>query len=75
MSTPAQGLKDEADNLFRQQDYSSAWQKYGEAITLDTKNPVLFANRALCGLKLDQSAVKLDPGYAKAHARCAEAYE
>ncbi|EEB98786.1 hypothetical protein MPER_01649 [Moniliophthora perniciosa FA553] len=87
MYTPAQKLKQEADNLFRQQKYESAALKYGQAIKLDGKNPILFANRALCRLRMKQvrsymdagsdasNALRLDPSYAKAHARYAEAHE
>ncbi|KAK7046033.1 hypothetical protein VNI00_007028 [Paramarasmius palmivorus] len=52
MSTSAKDFKAVADNLFRQQQYESACRKYSDAIQEDDKNPILFANRALCGLKL-----------------------
>ncbi|KAI3603927.1 small glutamine-rich tetratricopeptide repeat-containing protein alpha-like isoform 1 [Moniliophthora roreri] len=80
----AQRLKEEGNELFRQQKYQEAAIKYGEAIELDGKNPILFSNRALCCLKMRHyilaavdasTAVRLDPNYAKAHARRAEAYD
>ncbi|ESK91509.1 serine threonine protein phosphatase [Moniliophthora roreri MCA 2997] len=76
--------QEEADNLLRQQKYESALDKYGEALKLDPKDPVLLANTALCHLKTKRylvalleaiDCVRIDPTYPQAHARLAEAYE
>ncbi|KAK7046026.1 hypothetical protein VNI00_007021 [Paramarasmius palmivorus] len=78
----AQALKEEADALFRQQDYQAALLKYHEAIKIDDKNPVLSANSALCALKLEYYldviyfatlAIKLDRTYVKAYTYLAKA--
>ncbi|KAG1724346.1 hypothetical protein EDB19DRAFT_1858604 [Suillus lakei] len=81
MSEPtAAQLKDEGNELFRKQDYVGAFAKYTEAIALDDKNAVLYANRAACnyglGRYLDavadaKMAIKVDPGYAKGWSRLA----
>ncbi|KAK7046028.1 hypothetical protein VNI00_007023 [Paramarasmius palmivorus] len=82
MSTQAQKLKEEADALFRSQEFKAASKKYSEAIKLDEANPILFPNRSLCSFKSKEylnaaadatMAVSLDPSYVKAHVRRAEA--
>lgn len=66
--------------LFRKQDYVGALSKYTEAIALDDKNAVLYANRAACYHGLNRyidavddakMATKIDPGYAKGWSRLA----
>jgi hypothetical protein len=47
-------LKDEGNELFRRQDYVGALAKYTEAIALDDKNAVLYANRAACNHALNK---------------------
>ncbi|KAJ7105405.1 hypothetical protein C8R43DRAFT_1046776 [Mycena crocata] len=70
----AEDLKAAGNILFSSGDYSSAAEKYTEAITLDSQNPVLFANRAACHNKLGRhrdglldaiKATELDPTYSK----------
>ncbi|OAX34055.1 TPR-like protein [Rhizopogon vinicolor AM-OR11-026] len=64
-------LKNEGNELFRKQDYIGVQAKYGEALTLDDKNAVVYANRAACIYYLNkyldavddaQTATELDPG-------------
>lgn len=43
-------LKEEGNKLYTQKNYSEAYQKYTAAIAEDTKNPVLYANRAACSM-------------------------
>ncbi|KAG7091316.1 hypothetical protein E1B28_010360 [Marasmius oreades] len=68
--------------MFARKDYASASVKYTEAIALDEKNPILYANRSACRLHLKQfldaatdalMATKLNPYYGKAWARLATA--
>ncbi|KAJ7580088.1 hypothetical protein C8J56DRAFT_867365 [Mycena floridula] len=75
-------LKDEGNQLFSLGEYPAASVKYTEALVLDPKNAVLYANRSACGLQMRQfmdaksdalQAVKIDPTYAKAWARMATA--
>ncbi|KAG2128642.1 uncharacterized protein EDB93DRAFT_1184074 [Suillus bovinus] len=80
MSEPtAVQLKDEGNELFRQQDYIGALAKYTQAIALDDKNAVLHANRAACyhgvvymeKILMHLQATEIDPGYAKGWSRLA----
>ncbi|KAG1791237.1 uncharacterized protein HD556DRAFT_1386844 [Suillus plorans] len=81
MSEPtAVQLKDEGNDFFRKQDYVGALAKYTEAIALDDKNAVLYANRAACHHGLNRCldavddakmATQIDPGYAKGWSRLA----
>ncbi|ESK91422.1 hypothetical protein Moror_2695 [Moniliophthora roreri MCA 2997] len=77
-------LKDEGNTLFARKEFKAANQKYTEAIVLDDKNPILYANRAACRLSLKKyldasqdasKATELDPTYAKAWARLATAQD
>jgi hypothetical protein len=45
-------LKEEGNKFYAQQDYEQAYAKYTEAITEDTTNAVLYANRAACSLAM-----------------------
>jgi hypothetical protein len=47
-------LKEEGNALFTQKDYALASVKYTEAIMVDDKNAVLYANRAACRLATRQ---------------------
>jgi Flp pilus assembly protein TadD len=47
-------LKNEGNELFRKQDYGGAFVKYSEALALDDKNAVLYANRAACSHRLNK---------------------
>ncbi|KAK7029566.1 hypothetical protein VNI00_014443 [Paramarasmius palmivorus] len=80
----AEKLKDEGNVLFGQKKFKDANQKYTEALSLDDKNPVLYANRAACRLSLKRyldashdamKATELNPSYAKAWARLATAQD
>ncbi|KAG1843800.1 hypothetical protein DFJ58DRAFT_731469 [Suillus subalutaceus] len=81
MSEPtAAQLKDEGNELFKKQDYVGAIIKYTEAIALDDKNAVLYANRAACNHALNKyldavddahRATEIDPSYAKGWSRLA----
>lgn len=81
MSKPtAAHLKDEGNEFFRKQDYIRALAKYTEAIALDDKNAILYANRAACQYELNRyldavddakMATQIDPGYAKGWSRLA----
>ncbi|KAK7029548.1 hypothetical protein VNI00_014425 [Paramarasmius palmivorus] len=80
----AKKLKDEGNALFAKEDYKAAVQKYTQAIALDDKNAILYANRAACRLGMKRymdagmdaaKATQLDPNYAKAWARLATAQD
>ncbi|KAG1733916.1 uncharacterized protein EDB91DRAFT_1148001 [Suillus paluster] len=81
MSAPAATqLKDEGNELFKKQDYVGAFAKYTEAIALDDKNAVLYANRAACSYGLNRyldaaddakMATEVDPAYSKGWSRLA----
>ncbi|KAK7063882.1 TPR-region domain-containing protein [Favolaschia claudopus] len=69
------------DNAYMPADMA-AYEKYSEAIKEDSKNAVLYANRAATSLSMKEfldaandakEATKLDPSYAKAWARLASA--
>ncbi|KAH9930682.1 uncharacterized protein B0H18DRAFT_993013 [Fomitopsis serialis] len=45
-SAPALQLKAEGNSLFASGDHYSAWLKYGQAISHDDQNAILYANRA-----------------------------
>lgn len=73
-------LKDLGNELFKKQDYLGAIIKYTEAIALDDKNAVLYANRAACNHALNKfldavddahTATEIDPGYVKGWSRLA----
>ncbi|KAI0639883.1 TPR-like protein [Trametes polyzona] len=66
-------LKTEGNALHVKGDYAAARSKYTDAIKLDDRNAVLYANRAASYIALKQWAVKLDPNYGKAWARLARA--
>lgn len=66
----------------RREDHEHAFEAYTEAIRLEPKKAVYFANRAFCALKLERyviaaedcdNALKLDPKYEKALTRGAKA--
>ncbi|KAL1719436.1 hypothetical protein EV715DRAFT_290149 [Schizophyllum commune] len=77
-STPsrAEYLKAEGNTFFLRKDYALAALKYTEALEVDERNAVLWANRAACRLQLKEymdAAIDLDPNYGKAWSRLATA--
>lgn len=64
MSEPtATQLKDKGNELFKKQDYVGAIIKYTEAIALDDKNAVLYANRAACHHALNKYLDAVDDAH------------
>jgi hypothetical protein len=45
-------LKEEGNALFKEQNYAAARSKYTQSLALNGTNAVVYANRALCALKL-----------------------
>ncbi|KAK5827638.1 hypothetical protein F5H01DRAFT_375445 [Linnemannia elongata] len=81
-------LKQEGNNLLKEQKFQMAATKYTDAITLpgisDGDLSVLYCNRSVCALKLGKYAQaledaklskRLNPDYLKAYIRLGEAYE
>ena len=75
-------LKAEGNRLFVAGNFKRALDLYGQAVTLQLDNPVLYTNRAVANLKLGNKraslkdgclAVALDPGSVKALLRRAQA--
>ena len=54
-------LKSEGNQFFSRGQYKEAIDKYSEAIELDSKNAILYANRAQCRLKLNEYVQILIP--------------
>jgi Flp pilus assembly protein TadD len=52
-------LKEQGNSLFVAKNHEEAASKYTEAIALDGRNAILYANRAACYLAL-QRHVRLD---------------
>ncbi|BGP19226.1 hypothetical protein JCM10213_007039 [Rhodosporidiobolus nylandii] len=84
LSPEAEAKKEEGNTLFKQGDFASARDKYGQAIDLAPTSYVLLGNRALSSLKLSppdfapaladaDAALKLAPSWAKGHVRRGEA--
>lgn len=78
----ANSLKDEGNELMKQNKYEEAIEKYSEAIDV-VPGATYYCNRAAAFSKLSQhenavkdanSALQLDPGYSKAYARMGFAY-
>ncbi|OAX35056.1 hypothetical protein K503DRAFT_851394 [Rhizopogon vinicolor AM-OR11-026] len=72
------------NELYKKQDFVGALVKYSDALALDDKNAVLYANRAACSHGLNkyldavddaQLVTELDPGYAKGWSRLAAAWD
>jgi len=79
----AERLKNEGNDLMKQERYEDALKNYTKAIQLDCKNPVYFCNRAAAYSKLNnhvfaledcQRAIEIDPTYSKAYGRMGLAY-
>jgi Flp pilus assembly protein TadD len=45
-------LKEEGNALFKEHNYTAARSKYTQSLALNGTNAVVYANRALCALKL-----------------------
>ncbi|KAJ6601430.1 hypothetical protein DFH09DRAFT_1490793, partial [Mycena vulgaris] len=78
----AQRLKVQGNDLHERKEYQAAYEKYSEAIQEDPTNAILYANRSASSLAMKEfldaaydaeKATKLDPTYAKAWARLANA--
>ncbi|TBU64671.1 hypothetical protein BD310DRAFT_806101 [Dichomitus squalens] len=80
----AERLKAEGNALFAKNDFAGAYNIYTEAIQQDDKNAILYCNRAACAFGLNRNrhfdttlrslqATELNPGYAKAWSRLAQA--
>lgn len=52
--TMSDSLKTKGNEAFAAKDYASAIKHYTDAIAADYKNSVLYSNRALCHLKLEE---------------------
>ncbi|KAJ2927404.1 hypothetical protein H1R20_g9695, partial [Candolleomyces eurysporus] len=77
-------LKEEGNLLFKQKNYDAAIRKFSEAIALDPRNAAFYGNRAACFYFLgrfhdvitdSQTALQLNPRYAKAWLRKADAHD
>ncbi|KAJ7109813.1 hypothetical protein C8R44DRAFT_263390 [Mycena epipterygia] len=78
----AQRLKLQGNELHEKGEHQAAYEKYSEAIEEDPNNAILYANRSASSLSMKEyldaahdaeKATKLDPKYAKAWARLANA--
>ncbi|KAJ1964679.1 Small glutamine-rich tetratricopeptide repeat-containing protein 2 [Dispira parvispora] len=81
--TRANELKAAGNQALAAKEYDEAIRLYGEAISLDARNPIYFANRAAAySQRGDYSeavddanrALEIDPKYSKAYSRLAHAY-
>ncbi|XP_026333326.1 serine/threonine-protein phosphatase 5 [Hyposmocoma kahamanoa] len=79
----AEKLKNEANELFKKQNYNGAIELYTQAIKKNWKNAVYFANRSISNLRLENfgyalsdasKAIELDKTYTKAYYRRAAAH-
>ena len=87
--TEALAMKETGNSFYRGQDYSSARDSYSSALELcprelSVERAVLFSNRSLCLLKLEEhqlalsdctEALLIDPQFKKAKVRRAQLYE
>jgi small glutamine-rich tetratricopeptide repeat-containing protein alpha len=79
----AERLKNEGNNLMKQDMYDDALKCYTKAIQLDPKNAVFYCNRAAAYSKLNnhsfaledcRRAITIDPNYSKAYGRMGLAF-
>jgi serine/threonine-protein phosphatase 5 len=79
----AEQLKLQANNLFKENKFHEAIELYTDAIKLDQDNAILFANRSMTYIKIEQfglglddasRAIELDPKYVKAYYRRGTCY-
>ncbi|KAJ3503493.1 hypothetical protein NMY22_g18233 [Coprinellus aureogranulatus] len=75
-------LKEAGNKFFKEKSYDAAIKKFSEAIALEPRNPTFYGNRAACFYFTGryqqvitdcQMALQLDPRYAKAWLRKADA--
>lgn len=52
MNSNALALKEAGNDLFKAGDYEGAIDKYSDALQISPADPSLYANRAMCYLKL-----------------------
>ncbi|CDZ97195.1 protein phosphatase 5 [Phaffia rhodozyma] len=71
-------IKGEANKAFAAKDFKKAIQLYGDAITLNPKDPIFWSNRAFAKMKLEEfggavsdatKAIEIDPKAVKAYYR------
>ena len=83
LSEKAQELKTQANEYFKNEDYSKAIDLYSEAIKLDTNQAAFYGNRSIAYLKNEcfgyalndaSIAIELDKTYIKGYYRRAMAY-
>lgn len=74
----ADKLKNEGNDLMKQEKFNEALEKYKEAIEIDSSNAVYYCNRAAAYSKISdfknsiedcKNALKIDPSYGKAWGR------
>ncbi len=74
----ADSLKNEGNELMKQEKFTEALEKYKEAIEINSSNAVYYCNRAAAYSKLSdyvnsiedcKNALKIDPSYGKAWGR------
>ncbi|XP_028031383.1 serine/threonine-protein phosphatase 5 [Bombyx mandarina] len=79
----ADKLKNEANEYFKKQNYDKAIELYSQAIEKNPNSAVLYANRSIANLRLENfgyalgdasKAIALDKGYTKAYYRRAAAH-
>ncbi|CAB3365540.1 Hypothetical predicted protein [Cloeon dipterum] len=75
--------KENGNTNVKNKKWKEAIECYSRAISRDDKNPIFFANRALCYLKIERyeeaskdctAALELDPNYVKAYLRRGSSY-
>ncbi|XP_022774654.1 serine/threonine-protein phosphatase 5-like isoform X2 [Durio zibethinus] len=79
----AEEIKDQANEAFKAHKYGQAIELYTQAIELNSKNAVYWANRAFAHTKLEEygsaiqdatKAIEVDPKYSKGYYRRGAAY-
>lgn len=79
----AELLKNQGNDLMKEDKYAEAFEHYTNAIKIDTNNAIYYSNRAAASSKLGnhqaaledcQEAIKIDSTYSKAYGRMGLAY-